>query len=163
MLSRALFLLLAAAWSLQAQLAPPTNAPIIGARQPALSPDGKQLAFVYRGDIWTSDATGGRATPITSHLEMDAYPLFSPDGNWIAFASKRNGNWDIHVIPADGGRARQLTWHSGTDIPYGWSPDGKYLLFASKRDTVNYSLYALDVNTTATRLLTEDYAAINNP
>jgi tricorn protease len=158
-----LILSLCAVFSVSAQLAPPTNAPIIGARQPALSPEGKRLAFVYRGDIWISDATGGRAQPITSHLEMDAYPIFSPDGNWIAFSSKRNGNWDIYLIPADGGSARQLTWHSGTDIPYGWSPDGKYLLFSSKRDTVNYSLYALDLNSARTRLLTEDYAVINNP
>ena len=76
---RALLLLLFLAATLHAQLAPPTNSPIIGARQPALSPDGKQLAFVYRGDIWTSDASGGRAIPITSHLEMDAYPIYSPE------------------------------------------------------------------------------------
>jgi tricorn protease len=159
---RFLLLLLFAAAAF-AQLPPPTNAPITGARQPALSPDGKRLAFVYRGDIWTCDAAGGRAIPITSHLEMDAYPVFSPDGNWLAFSSKRNGNWDVFVIPADGGSARQLTWHSGTDIPYGWRPDGKFLLFASKRDTPNYSLYALDVNTGRDRLLAEDYATINSP
>src|ERR1043166_4558285 len=158
-------LLLAApllALTLRAQLPPPTNAPVIGARQPALSPDGKRLAFVYRGDIWIADSRGGRATPITSHLETDATPIFSPDGNWIAFSSKRSGNWDIFVIPAEGGSARQLTWHSGTDAPTGWSPDGKYLLFSSKRDTVNWSLYALDVNTGRTRELTEDYATINS-
>jgi tricorn protease len=160
---RLLFLSAFVACSLHAQLPPPTNAPIIGARQPALSPDGKRLAFVYRGDIWTSDAEGGRAVPLASHLESDAYPLFSPDGEWVAFSSKRNGNWDIYVIPAYGGRARQLTWHSGTDIPYGWSPDGKYLLFSSKRDTPNFQLFALDVATGKDRLLTEDYAAINNP
>jgi tricorn protease len=149
--------------ALSAQLPPPTNAPIIGARQPALSPDGIRLAFVYRGDIWVSDARGGRATPITSHLEMDSAPVFSPDGNWIAFTSKRNGNSDIYVIPAEGGGAKQLTWHSGSETPAGWSPDGKYLLFSSKRDTVNHSLFALDVNSGRTRLLTEDYATINYP
>ena len=99
-----------------AQLPAPTNAPIIGARQPALSPDGQRLAFVYRGDIWVSDARGGRATPITSHLEMDSTPIFSPDGNWIAFTSRRNGNSDIYVIPAEGGGAKQLTWHSGSEV-----------------------------------------------
>jgi tricorn protease len=156
-------LALALAPALRAQLPPPTNAPIIGARQPALSPDGKRLAFVYRGDIWVSDARGGRATPITSHLEMDSTPLFSPDGNWIAFSSKRNGNWDTFVIPAEGGGARQLTWHSGSELPSGWSPDGKYLLFSSKRDTVNFSLFAIDVSSGRTRLLTEDYATINYP
>ena len=55
-----------------------------------------------------------------------------------------------------------MTWHSGSDVPTGWSPDAKYLLFAGKRDTANYSLFALDVKTGATRRLTEDYATINS-
>ena len=58
-----------------AQLTPPTQEPIAGARMPALSPDGKQLAFVYRGDIWVASSKGGRATPLTQHVETDAYPL----------------------------------------------------------------------------------------
>lgn len=163
MLFRVFALACATAVAVSAQLPLPTNAPVVGARQPALSPDGKRLAFVFRGDIWVTAATGGRAVPVTQHVESDAYPLFSPDGNWIAFSSRRAGNWDIYVVPADGGSARQLTWHSGTDIPYGWSPDGKSLLFAGKRDTVNYGLFALDVKTLATTLLTEDYATINSP
>src|SRR5262245_24904724 len=87
-----------------AQLTPPLQEPIAGARMPALSPDGKQLAFVYRGDIWLAPSRGGHATPLTQHIETDAYPLYSPDGKWIAFSSKRNGNWDIFVIPAQGGQ-----------------------------------------------------------
>ncbi len=144
-----------------AQLPPPTNAPIIGARQPALSPDGRRLAFVYRGDIWVADARGGRATPLTSHVEADSSPQFSPDGNWISFTSRRNGNSDIFLIPADGGGVRQMTWHSGSDVPAGWSPDGKYLLFSGKRDTANNQLFALDVVTGRTRLLAEDFAPLN--
>jgi tricorn protease len=143
------------------QLTLPTQKPIAGARMPALSPDGKRLAFVYRGDIWTVSSGGGRATPITQHLETDAYPLFSPDGKWIAFASRRNGNWDIYAAPAEGGTARQLTFHSGSEIPQGWSSDGKYLLFSGKRDTPNYSLYSLDVNTLTSQLLCEDFAKMD--
>jgi Tol biopolymer transport system component len=146
---------------LRAQLTLAPQQPVVGARMPSLSPDGKQVAFVYRGDIWITSDKGGRATPLTQHVETDAYPLFSPDGKWIAFASKRNGNWDIFAVPADGGKARQLTWHSGSEIPYGWSPDGKRLLFSSKRDTPNYSLYALDVKTLRSEVLTEDYAPLN--
>jgi Tol biopolymer transport system component/C-terminal processing protease CtpA/Prc len=159
---RAFLILCAVAFSLNAQLPAPTNAPIVGARQPALSPDGTRLAFVYRGDLWIADSKGGRAEPLTQHLETDAYPLFSPDGNWIAFSSRRSGNWDIFVVPAEGGSARQLTWHSGTDIPQGWSPDGKTLLCSSKRDSVNYELFAIDVATLGTKVLTEDYATMNS-
>src|SRR5690348_16655638 len=77
------------------QLTVPPAKPIIGARMPSLSPDGKRLAFVYQGDVWVVGAAGGRAMPLTLHVEMDAFPVFSPDGQWIAFGSKRNGNWDI--------------------------------------------------------------------
>ena len=146
-----------------AQLGAPTQESVVGARMPALSPDGKQLAFVYRGDIWIAPTKGGRANALTSHIETDAYPLFSPDGQWIAFASQRNGNWDIFAIPAEGGAARQLTYHSGSELPCGWSPDGKRLLFSSKRDTPNYALYALDVKTLRSEVLCEDYSTINYP
>jgi Tol biopolymer transport system component/C-terminal processing protease CtpA/Prc len=146
-----------------AQLAPPSPHPIVGGRMPALSPDGRQLAFVYRGDIWLTASKGGRATALTQHIETDAYPLFSPDGRWVAFASRRNGNWDIFAMPVEGGAARQLTWHSGSDIPQGWSPDGARLLFASRRDTPNYTIYSLDVASLRSQVLCEDYAQLSGP
>lgn len=151
------------AGNLFAQLTPPTQEALVGARMPALSPDGKELAFVYRGDIWVTSAKGGRALPLTSHIETDGYPLYSPDGKWIAFGSKRNGNWDIYAVPAQGGSARQLTWHSGSELPFGWSPDSTKLLFSSKRDTPNYAIYALDVKTLRSEVLCEDYATLNYP
>lgn len=71
-LAFALFVSSLACCSALAQLPPPKPAPIVGARMPALSPDGKRLAFVYKGDIWVSDAAGGRATSLTRNTEMDA-------------------------------------------------------------------------------------------
>ncbi|MEW6304929.1 MAG: S41 family peptidase [Verrucomicrobiota bacterium] len=146
-----------------AQLTPPAQSPVIGARQPALSPDGKRLAFVYRGDIWVAGARGGQAMPVTQHVESDAYPVFSPDGKWIAYASKREGSWDLFAVPTDGGPSRQLTWHGGVEFPGGWSADGTRLLFAAKRESPNYLLLSLNVATFQTDLITEDFAAINYP
>ncbi len=153
-------LLVVFASSAKAQLTPTPPQPIIGARLPALSPDGQQLAFVYRGDIWLVSSAGGRAAALTSHIETDAYPNFSPDGRWIAFASKRNGNWDIFAVPVEGGSARQLTWHAGNEVPQGWSPDGRQILFAARRDTANFALYALDVSTLRPEVLCEDFAPL---
>jgi Tol biopolymer transport system component/C-terminal processing protease CtpA/Prc len=146
-----------------AQLVPPTLDPITGARLPALSPDGKRLAFVYRGDLWLASAKGGRATPLTQHIETDTSPVFSPDGQWIAFASRRSGSLDIFAVPAEGGPARQLTWHAGTDVPQGWSPDSKQILFTGRRDGANFGIFALDVASLRTELLCEDYAPLSSP
>mgnify|MGYP003351301847 CR=1 FL=1 len=93
MKNRALFA--CAAWlgvalSASAQLTAPTPQPVVGARQPALSPDGKRLAFVYRGDVWVAPSEGGRATALTSHVEADAYPVFSPDGKYGYVCSSFN-------------------------------------------------------------------------
>ncbi|HLV79200.1 MAG TPA: hypothetical protein VKT32_02930, partial [Chthonomonadaceae bacterium] len=156
----AAFLLLAAG-AASAQLSLPRPAPILGARMPALSPDGKRLAFVYRGDIWVCDAGGGHAAALTRNVEMDAYPQFSPDGNWISFSSTRSGNWDIYVIPATGGEVARLTWHSGGDISYGWSPDGKSLIFSASRDTGDDELLTLDVKTLRLHKLAQDYNNMN--
>ncbi len=146
-----------------AQLTSLPPEPAVGARMPALSPDGKQIAFTYRGDVWIAPTAGGRATPLTQHVDTDSNPMFSPDGRWIAFATRRSGNVDIFAVPVEGGAARQLTFHSGSEVPGGWSPDGKSLLFASRRDSPNYAVFELDVVTLKTRVLAEDFATLNFP
>jgi tricorn protease len=40
------------------------------------------------------------ARPITMHEAHDAYPIFSPDGRWIAFSSNRHGQYDVFVTPS---------------------------------------------------------------
>lgn len=148
------------AFAAEAQLPAPNIKPALGARMPALSPKGTKLAFVYRGDVWVSDAGGGRAYAVTQHTKLDAYPLFSPDGQWLAFSSMRNGNWDIFVVPVTGGEARQLTFSSGSEIATDWSPDGKYLLFSGARDTPDSTLFALEVATLRFSALTRDYKSL---
>ncbi|MBA4191521.1 MAG: MdsD protein [Planctomycetaceae bacterium] len=109
--------------------------PIRFARTPDISPDGKQIAFSYLGDIWTVEAIGGVARPVTMHEAHDINPVFSPDGKWLAFSSNRHGQYDVFVVPAVGGKPRRLTFDSAPDMVTGWSPDGKGILFSSSRAT----------------------------
>jgi len=109
--------------------------PIRFARTPDIAPDGKQVAFSYLGDIWTVEAIGGVARPVTLHEAHDINPVFSPDGKWIAFSSNRHGQYDVFVIPAVGGKPRRLTYDSAPDMVTGWTPDGKRVVFSSPRST----------------------------
>jgi Tol biopolymer transport system component/C-terminal processing protease CtpA/Prc len=101
-------------------------------RYPALSPDGKQVAFSYKGDIYTVPAAGGDAKQITMHVAHDYMPVWSPDSKKIAFASERFGNFDIFLVSANGGNADRITTFSGAESPYAFTPDGKYIVFGAK-------------------------------
>lgn len=101
-------------------------------RYPAFSPDGRQIAFGYKGDIYTVPAAGGEARQTTVHVAHDYMPVWSPDSRQIAFASDRFGNFDIFFVPANGGIASRLTAFSGTESPYAFTPDGKYVVFGAK-------------------------------
>ena len=100
-------------------------------RFPAISPDGKTVAFSYRGDIWTVPANGGQARQITTNPAYDAYPVWSPDSKQIAFASSREGSMDVYVVSKDGGAPRRLTTDSGDEYPMAWSNDSTIMLKAS--------------------------------
>lgn len=103
-------------------------------RSPALSPDGKQLAFVYDGDIWSVESGGGTARRLTITLDNDGSPCYSPDGKQLAFRSRRYGSDDVFVMPASGGEARRLTFSDGGEDPCCWLPDGSGILFSAARD-----------------------------
>ncbi len=109
--------------------------PIRFPRTPDISPDGKQVAFSYLGDIWVVEAIGGVARPVTMHEAHDYAPVFSPDGRSIAFSSIRHGSYDVFVVPTVGGKPKRLTFDSGHDIVTGWTPDGKSVVFSSTRGT----------------------------
>lgn len=107
---------------------------ILYARYPALSPDGKTIAFTYMGDIWTVPSSGGEANRLTVHDAEDIRPQFSPDGKMIMFTSSRFNNYDVFVIPVEGGEPKQLTFHSIRDIGSGWFPGSDSIVFTSSRD-----------------------------
>ncbi len=92
-----------------------------------------RVAFSYMGDIWSANENGSGIERLTVHRAREVYPRYSPDGQWIAFSSNRQGNYDVWVMPARGGAARQLTYHSGNDTAVGWTPDGKKIIFQAAR------------------------------
>jgi tricorn protease len=65
-------------------------------QKPAVST--KQIAFVYAGDIWLVDRTGGDARRLTAGVGLESYPVFSPDGEQVAFAGDYEGNLDVYVV-----------------------------------------------------------------
>src|ERR1035441_2325455 len=69
-------------------------------RHPTYS-NGK-VAFSYLGDLWIANENGSGVQRLTDNQARDVYPRFSPDGNWIAFSSNREGNYDVYLIPATG-------------------------------------------------------------
>lgn len=105
---------------------------------PALSPDGKKLAFVSdrsgEDGIWVADADGSNLINLIS-AECDA-PRFSPDGKRLAFAAKNAGdkNSSIFVASVEGGEPRRLTDGSARDDYPAWSADGRFLYFRSNRN-----------------------------
>ncbi len=105
--------------------------------------NGDKIAFVYSGDIWSVNATGGDAKRLTSHEGLELFPKISPDGKWIAFSAEYSGSRQIWVMPAEGGTARQLTYYNSVGImpPRGgydnvvldWTPDSKQVMIRANR------------------------------
>jgi Tol biopolymer transport system component/DNA-binding winged helix-turn-helix (wHTH) protein len=126
-------------------------------RDPALSPDGKQLAFVWDGehsdnfDVYVQLIGGGKPLQLTYDPKPDVSPVWSPDGSQIAFARLSEERSSIYLMPALGGHERKLTelyavWSEGKALD--WSPDGKLLAVAGKSSPEDaYGLFLISVDT----------------
>lgn len=145
MLLRGLLCLVAATLavvSLGAQAAPaPSIDDVLNLKRvggPAISPDGRQVAFTIREtnwddnafetEIWLANADGGAPRQMTQAAKSSVDPAWSPDGRWLAFISDRDGKRQIYRLALAGGEAERLT--SGEDVrAFQWSPDGTRIAF----------------------------------
>jgi len=103
--------------------------------EPAISPDGRTIAFVSGGSIWTASSDGGAARILVDDTLVGDRPLYSPDGSQLAFVSYRGGSGDIYVLTLATGSLARLTYDDSTEWIEGWR-DG-YIYFSSPSNNIN--------------------------
>ncbi|NIM00473.1 MAG: acetyl-CoA synthetase [Acidobacteria bacterium] len=106
-----------------------------------ISPSAKRAVFDARGDIFTVPAEDGEIRNLTRTSGIrEMQPVWSPDGDTIAYLSDRNGEYDLYVRPQDGsGAERRVTTDGDTwRFPPVWSPDSKKLAFGDTKQRLRY-------------------------
>ncbi|MFZ9879963.1 MAG: hypothetical protein ACO3QC_00990 [Phycisphaerales bacterium] len=96
-------------------------------------------------DVYRKSVDGRTVTQLTTDPSDDLMPAISPDGSTVAFASNRNGNWDIFVMPGPGGAPTHPTRDSDEEVQPTWAPDGKRLAFSRKNGrTGTWEIWIVD-------------------
>jgi TolB protein len=102
----------------------------------AVDPKGQTIVFSStrhseHADIYLQKVDGLSVTQLTSDEADDAFPVFSPDGQHIAFCSTRAGNWDIYVMDTTGRNVIQVTNSPMQELHPSFSPDGQRLVYCA--------------------------------
>jgi serine/threonine-protein kinase len=115
-----------------------------------VSPHGTRLAMSLaeaQFDIWVYDWTKGTTLRLTSHPAQDSFPVWTPDGQRITFASGRDKAINIYWQSADEtGEPQRLTESKNNQIPDSWHPSGKFLLFREINAQSNWDMMLLPMN-----------------
>src|SRR5262252_855173 len=111
-----------------------------GVETPSVAPDGSVVFGLRSSDLakaqqvthlWMTDGRGGKPRQLTFSEKGESSPVFSRDGKSILFASSRDGDPNLYILPAGGGEARKLTKIATGAGDQLWSPDGKWVAFSS--------------------------------
>ncbi|MFJ9179828.1 PDZ domain-containing protein [Streptomyces sp. NPDC102360] len=91
-------------------------------------PHGELVVFTAEDDVWAAPLDGGRAWRVSADNVPVGHPRLSPDGETVAWTSRRDGAPEVHIAPVAGGPAKRLThWGSWVTNVRGWTPDGRVL------------------------------------
>ncbi len=114
-------------------LEPQGQQAVRGIVAPAVSPDGRAVAFVALGDLWLQPI-GGKAIRLTDDAAFEQDPTWSPDGGQIAYASDRDGHMNLWIRDLASGRDTRVTNETRAAVSgAAWSPDGSHVAFLLDR------------------------------
>jgi WD40-like Beta Propeller Repeat len=113
-------------------------------------------------EIYVMDADGTGIERLTDDPGLDDGAAWSPDGTRIAFASDRDGDFDLYVMNTDGTSVTHVTDDPRDDDWPAWSPDGAALAFGSDRDG-NLEIYVIGADGTGERRLTDNPGKDGDP
>ena len=125
---------------------------IVEGIQPAISPDGAQLAYVGpvkgrlgSGGIWVTQLSAGEPRLVQyEETEYRMKPVWTPDASALLYVSDESGSNDVMIVPIDGGNPVRLTADSRDEYEPSPSPDGKRFAFVSNRAGATV-LYTADI------------------
>ncbi|RRQ47538.1 amidohydrolase [Maribacter algicola] len=107
-----------------------------------VSPDGKTIVFDLMGDIYSMPITGGTATKITSGMQYDVHPRYSPDGKSLVFISDKSGSDNIWTLNLQTEEEKQITEEKKHNFfSAEWTPDGDYIIGVKGRRNIKPHIY----------------------
>lgn len=124
--------------------------------------DGQHIVFELLGDIYQMPIAGGAAERLTDGLGYDSQPRVSPDGQWIAFISDRDGADNLWVSKRDGSDARKLSSQTYSRlVSPAWTPDSQYIVMTQGAGKVEARMHHVHGGSGLTLKSNEDGKAPN--